>query len=316
MHSLRLVVSPHPHLHSGQSLSAMMQQIMIALLPAVIFGVYLFGFDALRVIILSMGSAVGWEYLIRKASQRPGRLTDLTALTSGLIFAMLLPASIPWWIILLGTLIMIGLGKEVFGGFGTNPFNGVLIAWVVLKMSYPDFMLDWPAIAMNADLATTPMEVFKTQGPSFVQESFSLSEMFFGFTTGPIGQGSAFCLLLGGGWLLYKRVVDWRIPLCYLAGVFVFSGLFWALQIGSGNADPLFHLFAGGTMLAAFFLATDPPSSPTTPDGMILFGLLAGVLTAIIRMWGIWPFGACYAVLIMSMFTPFLDKIAPEVYGR
>ena len=316
MTSLRLVVSPHPHVHSGRTLTGSMQQIMIALIPAVIFGVYLFGFDALRVIIISMGSAVGWEYLIRTFSKRPHQLADLTALSSGLIFAMLLPASIPWWTILIGTLIMISLGKEVFGGFGTNPFNGVLIAWVVLKMSYPDYMLDWPAIAMNTEMATTPMEVFKGQGPSFVRHYFSLADLFFGTTPGPIGQSSAFCLLLGGGYLLYKRVFDWRIPLSYLGGVFLFSGFFWALQIGSDNADPLFHLFAGGTMLAAFFLATDPPSTPTTPDGMILFGLLAGVLTAIIRMWGIWPFGACYAVLIMTMFTPFLDKIAPEVYGR
>ena len=316
MSSLRLVVSPHPHLHSGHTLPGIMQQVMIALIPAVIFGVYLFGFDALRVILLSMGSAVGWEYLIRRISKRPSQLHDLTALSSGLILAMLLPATLPWWIILVGTLIMIGLGKEVFGGFGTNPFNGVLIAWLVLKMSYPDFMLDWPLLAMSPEAAATPMEIFKLQGPSFVQHSFSLGDLFFGLTPGPIGQGSAFCLLLGGAWLLYKRVVNWRIPLCYLAGLVIFSGMFWALQIGSGNADPLFHLFAGATMLAAFFLATDPPSTPTTPDGMMLFGLLAGALTAIIRMWGVWPFGALYAVLIMSMFTPFLDKIAPEVYGR
>ncbi|MCF8105064.1 MAG: RnfABCDGE type electron transport complex subunit D [Desulfohalobiaceae bacterium] len=316
MNSARLVVSPHPHIHSGRTLPQMMQMVMLALIPAIIFSVYLFGFDALRVIIIAMGSAVGWEALIRKITNRPLQINDLTALSSGLILAMLLPPTIPWWMILIGTLVMILLGKEVFGCFGTNPFNGVLIAWVVLKMSYPDFMLDWLPVAMNPEITATPMEIFKNQGPSFTNQYFSLADLFFGTTTGPLGQGSAFCLLLGGGYLLYKKVINWRIPVSYLAAVFAFSGFFWALQIGSGNADPFFHVLAGGSMIAAFFLATDPPSSPTTPDGMILFGILAGILTVIIRMWGVWTFGAFYAVLITSMFTPFLDKIAPVVYGR
>lgn len=316
MPSLRLVVSPQPHIHSGRTLPQMMQMTMLALIPAMIFSVYLFGFDALRVIIISMGSALGWEYLIQKLSKRSLRIQDLTGLASGLILAMLLPPSLPWWMILIGTLIMIVLGKEVFGCYGTNPFNGVLIAWVVLKMSYPDFMLDWDPVAANPELVATPMEIFKNQGISFVRDSFSFADLFFGTTAGPLGQGSALCLLLGGGYLVYTKVISWRIPVSYLAGVFIFSGIFWALQIGSGNADPFFHLFAGGTVIAAFFLATDQPSSPTTPDGMILFGLLAGILTVIIRNWGGWTFGAFYAVLIMSMFTPFLDKIAPEIYGR
>mgnify|MGYP006285900739 CR=1 FL=1 len=316
MNSARLVVSPHPHIHSGRTLPQMMQYMMLALIPVIIFSVYLFGFDALRVIVIAMGSAVGWEALIRKITNRPLQINDLTALSSGLILALLLPPTIPWWIILLGTLIMILLGKEVFGCFGTNPFNGVLIAWVVLKMSYPDFMLDWLPVAMNPEITSTPMELFKNQGPSFVAQYFSSADLFFGTTTGPLGLGSAFLLLLGGGYLIYKRVINWRIPVSYLAAIFVFSGVFWALQIGSGNEDPLFHVLAGGSMIAAFFLATDPPSSPTTPDGMILFGILAGILTVIIRMWGVWTFGAFYSVLITSMFTPFLDKIAPVVYGR
>lgn len=315
MNGPTLVVSPHPHIHSGNTVQKIMIDFMLALFPAVLFGLYLFGFDALRVILISVGSAIGWQALSRKVINKPFEIHDLTAAASGLILAMLLPATTPWWLILIGTLIMIVLGSEVFGGYGSNPFNSVLVAWIILKMSYPDFMIDWGLSSQEAGVLAAPMEIFKNQGPSFLGQTYGFGDLFLGTTAGPIGHVSVLMLLIGGLYLLARKTVNWRIPISYLAGVFLFSGLFWIFSPGS-FADPLFHLLAGGTFLAAFFLATDMPSSPVTPEGMIIFGFAAGCLTAIIRMWGAWTFGAFYAVLIMSMATPFLDKIAPEVYGR
>jgi electron transport complex protein RnfD len=297
-------------------ISGIMRDFMIALIPATLFAIFTFGLHALQVVVISVVSAVAWEGLCQKLTQRPLHLSDLSGACSGLILAMVLPPTSPWWLILVGTLIMIILGKEVFGGYGSNPFNGVLIAWVVLQMSFPDYMSNWLIPLDNPATTAAPMEVFKEQGPSFVRQYFTHGQLFIGQTGGFLGQTSPLMLLIGGIYLLARKVIDWRIPVSYLVGVFVFSGIFWALSTSGTYADPIFHLFAGGTCIAAFFLATDMPSSPVTPQGMVLFGLCAGILTVIIRTWGAWTFGAYYAVFILSMATPFLDKIAPEVYGR
>jgi len=315
MNSPKLVVSPNPHIHSGNLVSKIMLDFLVALIPAAAFGVYIFGFGALRVMLIAIISSVAWEALIQKISKRPLTVSDLSAVVSGLILALVMPPTAPWWLILVATLIMIVLGREVYGGFGNNPFNPVLVTWVVLQMSFPDYMSQWIVPGINPITEAAPMEVLKQQGPSFAKEYFTLSQLLLGKTAGFTGQVSALMLLIGGAYLLWRKAVNWRIPICYLAGVFLFSGLFWVFS-PSSFADPVFHLLAGGTIIAAFFLATDLPSSPVTPEGMIYFGLGAGVLTAIIRMWGAWPFGAFYAVFIMSLATPFLDKTAPEVYGR
>jgi electron transport complex protein RnfD len=315
MSNPELVVSPHPHLHSGNALSRMMIDFIVALVPAAAFGIYVFGAPAIKVLLLSVVSALVWEGLTQKLTGRPLTVHDLTAVVSGLIFALVLPPTAPWWLVVVGTLLMIILGKEVYGGYGSAPLNGVLIAWVVLQMSFPDYMATWIVPAENPATTSTAMEVLKSQGPGFIGQYFTYSKLFLGPTAGFIGQLSPLMLIIGGVYLLARKVVDWRIPICYLAGVFVFTGLFWVFSPGN-FADPIFHLLAGGTFMAAFFLATDLPSSPVTPQGMIIFGLCAGVLTAIIRMWGEWTFGAYYAVLILNLATPFLDKIAPEVYGR
>ncbi len=315
MNDLRLVVSSWPHVHSENSVAGIMRDFLIALAPAVLFGLYIFGLDVLRVALIAVISAVAWEALTQKLTDKELTYHDLSAATSGLILAMVLPPTIPWWIILVGTLLMVILGKEVYGGFGSNPFNPVLVAWVVLQMSFPDYMSQWTVPGSDPATTAAPMEVLKEQGPSFAAQYFSHADLFLGRTAGFIGQVSSLMLLIGGGYLLWRKTVNWRIPVSYLLGVFIFTGLFWLLGDGP-YADPLFHLFAGGTMIGAFFLATDLPSSPVTPQGMILFGLAAGILTAILRMWGAWAFGAYYAIFILSLATPFLDKIAPEVYGR
>ncbi len=310
-----LVVSPHPHIHSGSSVQKIMGDFTIALLPAALFGIYIFGLAALKVIIISIVSAVVWEALSQILTNRPLKIYDLSAVTSGLLLALILPPTTPWWTILVGTLIMIILGKEVYGGFGNNPINGVLIAWVVLQMSFPDYMAQWIVPAQQTATSAAPLEILKNQGPSFISQYFNYGNLFLGISAGYIGQVSTLMLLIGGIYLLFRRTINWRIPISFLAGVFLFTGVFWVFSPGS-FADPVFHLLTGGTFIAAFFLATDPPSSPVSPQGMILFGLCAGILAAIIRMWGNWTFGAYYAVFIFNLATPFLDKISPVVYGR
>ncbi|GAB6887106.1 RnfABCDGE type electron transport complex subunit D [Desulfothermus okinawensis JCM 13304] len=310
-----LVVSPVPHLHSGNSLQNIMLDHIIALIPATFFAIYLFKLAALKVVFISVLSAVGWEALLQKLTNRDIVISDLTSVYYGLLFAMLLPPTLPWWIVIIGTFLMVLLGKEVYGGYGANPFNGALISWVILKISFPDFMGKWinPIKGLTTDL--TPIEVFKTQGIEYVHHYFSYKNMFLGFRSGFMGQVSVICLLIGGIYLLARKRINWRIPVAYLVGVFLFSFIFWG--IGSTSfGDPIFHLLAGGTFISAFFLATDMPSSPVSPQGMLLFGFFCGVLTVVVRLWGSWTFGAYYSVLIVSLITPFLDKILPEPYGR
>ncbi|MFO8032464.1 MAG: RnfABCDGE type electron transport complex subunit D [Desulfohalobiaceae bacterium] len=310
-----LVVSPSPHVHAGHRVSRIMLEFMLALIPAVLYAIYFFGPQVVYVLAIAIISAIAWEALLQTITKQPLTINDLSAASSGLILAMLLPPTAPWWLILVGTLVLVVLGKEVFGGLGSTPFNSVLLAWVVLKISFPDYMQDWSLPSADPGTTLAPMQVFKDQGPAFVREYFSFADLFLGRTPGYLGQVSALMLLIGGIYLLGRKVINWRLPIPYLAGVFLFSGLFWAINPNI-YADPIFHLLAGGTFLAAFFLTTDMPSTPVSPQGMIIFGLAAGILTVIIRTWGEWPFGAFYAVFIMNLATPFLDKITPEVFGR
>ncbi len=310
-----LIVSPVPHIHSKNSVKAIMGDYILALIPAALFSVYLFKFAALKIIIISILSSVGWEVFFRKITNRDSTIDDLTAVYYGLLFAMVLPPTLPWWTILIGTFFMILLGKEVYGGFGANPFNGALISWVILKISFPSYMEKWIVPIKDFPTDLTPLQVFKIQGIEFVHNYFSYKQMFLGIVPGFMGQVSALALLIGGIYLIAKKRVNWRLPVSFLLGVFLTSFLLWAL--GSTKfGDPIFHLICGGTFIAAFFLITDIPSSPVTPQGMFLYGFLGGMLTVIIRVFGHWTFGSYYAILIMSLFTPFLDKIVPQPYGR
>lgn len=310
-----LVVSPSPHLHIGHRVSRIMLDFMLALIPAVLFAIYFFGPQVVYIIAIAIISAMAWEGILQTCTKRPLAINDLSAASSALILAMLLPPTAPWWLIIVGTLIMIVLGKEIFGGLGSTPFNSVLLSWVVLKISFPDHMQDWMVAALDPAKLLAPLQVFKDQGPAFVREYYTYGDLFLGHVPGFLGQVSSLMLLLGGVYLLARKTINWRLPIPYLAGVFLFSALFWAIN-PNAYADPIFHLLAGGTFLAAFFLVTDMPSTPVSPQGMIIFGLAAGILTVIIRTWGAWPFGAYYAVFIMNLATPFLDKLSPEVFGR
>jgi electron transport complex protein RnfD len=315
MKTPELVVSTTPHAHSGNSVQKMMLHILIALMPVVGIGVYFFGMDVIRVIMICIASTVVWEALFQKMMGRAIVIGNLTGVVSSLIFAMLLPPTAAWWMICIGTLIMILLGKEIFGGLGNNPFNGVLVAWVALQMSFPDRMMDWLAPPGDVLTEAPPLEVLKYEGITSISEYFTNADLFIGNTTGFIGEVSTLMLLVGGVYLLVRRVISWHIPISFVAGVIFFSGIFWLVNPGE-YASPLFHLLAGGALLAAFFLATDMTTSPVTPAGMLIYGFLGGVVTVIIRVWGEWIDGAYYAVFLASLVTPLLDKMKPKVYGR
>lgn len=316
MKAPELVVSATPHIHSGNSVRKMMLSIIIALLPAVGMGYYLYGFAALKVIAISVISAVAWEAIFQKMMGREITVSDLSGAASGLIFAMLLPPTLPWWIIIIGTLLLILLGKEIYGGLGCNPFNGVLVAYVALQLSYPQQMIAW-AIP-EGDLMTEfpPLQVLRDEGVSSLAMYFTNKDLLLGIPIiGAIGEVSKVALLLGGIFLIIRRTISWYIPASFLLGMVIFSGIFW-LSDAEQYASPVFHLLAGGGFLAAFFLATDPITSPVTKPGMIIYGLLCGVLAMTIRMWSQWIDGAYFAIFIISMLTPLLDKIKPRVYGR
>ncbi len=315
MNTPELVVSAVPHAHSGNTLQKMMRQILLALIPALLIGVAYYGFGVVQVAAIAVVSALVWQVLLQKAMQKPVCLANMTTVVSALLLAMIMPPGLPWWAVCVGTLTMVLLGMEIYGGYGNNPFNGVLIAWVVLQISFPAAMSSWAYPPGELMTINTPLQVLQEDGPFFVNEFFSFSDLLMGRTVGFAGQTSALFLLLGGLFLLYRRVITWHIPVSFLVGVVAFAGLFWAIN-AEAHASPLFHLVAGGTMISAFFLATDFPSSPVTKTGMLLYGFSAGVLTVVIRIWGQWPDGAFFAVFLMSMLTPLLDKIAPRVYGR
>lgn len=316
MKAPELVVTATPHIHSGNSVQKMTLSIIIALLPAVAMGWYLYGFGALKVIAISVVSAVIWEAIFQKMMGREITVSDLSAVVSGLIFAMMLPPTLPWWIIIIGTLVMILLGKEIYGGLGCNPFNGVLVAYVALQLSYPQQMIAWAVPPGDLMTEFPPLQVLRDEGISSLGMYFTNKDLFLGtLMVGTIGEVSKLALLLGGIFLIIRRTISWYISVSFLLGMAVFSSLFW-LANSEQYASPVFHLLAGGGLLAAFFLATDSTTSPVTKAGMIIYGLLCGVLAMVIRMWSQWTDGAYFAVFVISMLTPLLDKIKPKVYGR
>jgi electron transport complex protein RnfD len=311
------VVSDWPHIHSGNSVRNLMLHLIIALIPAVAASFLVFGADTLRVVAIAMVSAVFWDALLQKIFNRSLSIGDLNAAAGGLVFAMLMPATVPWWVVVLGTLVMLLLGKHVYGGLGCNPFNGVIIAYVALLLSYPGAVADSPVPTSEMMMTeNAPLVELREKGAEFLGETFPLQDLFLGSTliTGTIGEISKLAILAGGLFLILRRKISWIIPAGFLAGLAGFATIFWLIDPET-YASPLFHLLAGGSLLAAFFLATDWTTSPVTKTGMALFGLLCGVMTMIIRLWSQWPEGAYFAVFMVSMLTPFFDKLRPRAFG-
>jgi len=342
-----------PHLHGGDSIRITMLSVIVALLPAAIVSVYLFGWLAFLLIVLCMAACMLTEAVSLKMMGRSlTPVGDGSAALTGLLLALTLPAYTPWWMALLGSVLAIVLGKQLYGGLGFNLFNPALAARVILLVSFPLQMTAWimpmhvgtPAIdlydlsaclnlflfgpeALNLGLdaitMASPLGHVKTewsQGIAFADAlksyDFSYLDAFLGREAGSIGETSALALLFGGVYLLARHTISWHIPLTYLATVALLAAIFSAVD-PDHFAPPLFHLLAGGLMLCAFFMATDPVSSPVTPLGQIVFGFGCGLITWAIRTWGGYPEGAMFAVILMNCAVPLIDHYTrPRVYGH
>ena len=318
---MNLIVSPAPHVHSGDSVRKNMLDVILALCPAFIISLVAFGWGALITTAVSVVSCVCFEWLIAKyiMKQQP-TIGDLSAVLTGLLLAFNLPSNLPIWIIIIGALVAIGVGKMSFGGLGQNPFNPALVGRVFLLISFPAQMTTWPkpmgfsGSYLDAETAATPLSMMKEGGYT----AHDLMTAFLGLggdgIGGSLGEISAIALILGGIYLLCRKTITWHIPVSIIVTVAAFTGILYACGIG---ADPLTHLVTGGLMLGAIFMATDYVTSPMTPRGQLIYGVCIGLLTVIIRNWGAYPEGMSFAILIMNAFTPLINNyVKPKRFGE
>jgi electron transport complex protein RnfD len=312
MQNHNLIVSMSPHLRGSLSIERMMLTMIIGLIPPAVMAIYWFGMRSLLIMILAVATAVLVEAGIQWITNQQQTYRDYHAVLTGLVFALILPPSVPWWIPVVGASVAMILGKLVFGGLGNYPFNPPLVAWVVLKLSWPERMNLFFA-PHTRDQVLTPLMALKEDPALFY--SYDIVDLLVGNTAGPIGCVCALAVLIGAAVILYQGIIRWHIPLAFLAGIAIFAAVLRAI-----NPDiyppVLFHLLSGGVLLGAFFIAPEPVTSPVTPKGMVLFGFLAGILTMIIRMWGAYPDGTFYAILIMNAATPLFNYLKPKEYGR
>lgn len=314
----RFVVDTPPFKHRGYTTRDMMRDVLIALAPAMVMAVWHYGIPAVRVLALCAGTAVLTQWLWEKALGRPSRVYDCSALVTGLLFACLLPAGAPWWLAVIGAALTLILGREVFGGLGCNPLCPPLVGWAALTISWPTFM---DPTAMN--LSSTfidPLIKMKYYGWQALPEGGSTA-LLLGEQLGGLGSAQIAGVLLGGLYLLARSAIRWEITVSFLVGVLAFGALFWHLGEGMGinpanTPPPHLYLLTGSTLFAAFFLATDHASSPVATGGMLLYGLLAGLMVALIRVFGVYPDPAPFAILMTALCTPLFDLIRNRPFGK
>lgn len=320
-----LTITPSPHLHQGDSVNKIMYSVIFALAPALIWSFITFGLPAVLVTLVSVVACVIFEWLIQKFLMKgEPTIADGSAILTGILLAMNVPASLPVWITIIGALVAIGVGKMSFGGLGQNPFNPALVGRVFLLISFPVQMTSWPNITAGVDATTqaTPLALIKegikngTPLSELMPTVPGYSELLMGNMSGSLGEVSAILLLLGLVYMLFKKVVTWHIPFTIIATIAVFTGILW-MSNPEQYADPLFHLLTGGVMLGALFMATDMVTSPMTPKGQIIYAIGIGLITVAIRTWGAYPEGISFAILIMNAFTPLINNyIKPKRFGE
>ena len=318
----KLFVAPSPHVHGPESTQKIMRDVIIALLPALVVSATVFGWDVLRVTAIAIASCVLVEYLIQKFMMK-GECTlgNLSAVVTGLLLSFNLPASIPWWIVVIGSVVAIGIAKMSFGCLGKKPFNPALVGRVFLLIAYPVQMTTFPAVSgswTDALSGATPLAAMKFQSEA-AMSSLNMGQMFGGQIPGSLGEVAALALLVGFAYLLWRKVITWHIPVAVLGSMAVFALL---VAFGRGMSGvalyefPLFHLLAGGAVLGAVYMATDYATSPMTRKGMLIYGVGIGVITMLIRLWGAYPEGMSFAILLMNAVTPLLNKyVKPTRFG-
>ncbi|WP_418424877.1 RnfABCDGE type electron transport complex subunit D [Alistipes sp.] len=317
----KLIVAPAPHVQTSQSTARIMRDVVIALMPALVVSTVVFGADVLRVTALSVAACVAFEYLIQKFMVRGAvTVTNWSAVVTGVLLAFNLPASIPWWIVVMGAFVAIAVAKMTFGGLGKNPFNPALVGRVFLLIAYPVQMTTFPLPvngAFDALSGATPLAAVK-QG-IVTPGTVGAQELLLGNMPGSLGEVAALALLCGFVYLLWRRVITWHIPVTVLVTMAAFA---FVVALGSGQTGemlwqlPLFHVLAGGAILGAVFMATDYSTSPMTVRGGVIFAVGIGLITMCIRLWGAYPEGMSFAILIMNACVPLINKyVKPKRFG-
>lgn len=327
----KLIVSLSPHIHGNDSIERNMYGVIIALLPALLVSFYYFGIGAAIVCLTSVVACVFFEWVINRylLNNRNLSVLDGSAVITGLLLAFNLPSNIPVWIVIIGSLVAIGIGKMTFGGLGCNPFNPALVGRCFLLVSFPVQMTSWPVAGqqlryMDAVTGATPLSLMKeavrTGDASILEKmpdslSLLLGSNGIGLGGGTIGEVCALALLIGLVYMLWKKIITWHIPLSIMATILVFSGILYMAE--PSYADPMTVLLSGGVMLGAIFMATDYVTSPMTHKGQIIYGISIGILTIVIRNWGSYPEGMSFAILIMNAFTPLINMyVRPKRFGE
>ena len=321
MENQKILVSGTPHVYDKTTTGVIMLDVLLALAPAAIIGCVYFGLGAVTVVALAVASAVLFEFLYQKIMKKPVTIRDLSAAVTGLLLAMNLPASAPWWLPIVGSFFAIVLAKQLFGGLGFNFINPALAARAFLLASYPQFMTDWSVFPLKADAvsAATPLAVLKSGGyEAITSDMGNILKTFIGFNkSGCIGEVCGAALVLGGIYLLARKVINWRIPFFYIGTAALLT---WVFGRGGGwfTGRPGYELLIGGLLLGAFFMATDYTTSPITPKGRIIMGVGCGVITVLIRLFSSgYPEGVSYSILLMNLAVPLIDKATrPRVFGE
>ncbi len=323
-----LTISPSPHNYGDDSTKKIMYGVVIAMIPAMLVSFFYFGLGAVILTVTAVVSAMFFEYLIQKfIMKKEVSITDGSALVTGVLLAFNLPSNLPLHLIILGSFVAIAVGKMSFGGLGQNPFNPALVGRVFLLISFPVQMTSWPkpgtmTAYLDAETGATPLSIVKEglkNGESFsslMSEIPAYPDLLMGNMGGSLGEISAIALLIGFGYMLFRKIITWHIPVSVLGTIAIFSGILWGIN-PEGNADPLFHLLTGGAMLGAIFMATDMVTSPMSIKGQIVFGIGIGILTIVIRVFGAYPEGMSFAILIMNAFVPLINTyMKPKRFGE
>ena len=323
-----LTISGSPHVHGDQSVKKIMQGVIIALIPAMLMAFYFFGLPAIIITLTSVVSCVLFEFLIQKYIIKGEiTITNGSAVITGILLAFNVPSNLPIWEMIIGAFVAIGIAKMSFGGLGKNPFNPALVGRVFLLISFPVDMTSWPvpgrfSTSLDAVTGATPLGIIKeglakgNHVSDLMSNIPSYFDMLIGNCGGSLGEISAIAIIIGGIYMLCKKIITWHIPVAFIGSVFVFSGILWLIN-PELYIDPVYQLLSGGLMLGAVFMATDMVTSPMTYKGMLIFGLGCGVITVLIRVFGAYPEGVSFSILIMNAFVPMINKaFKPKLFGE
>ena len=322
--NLKLIATSNPHIRSNETTQTIMRDVIVAMLPALVFACVSFGARALAVTAVSVVACVFWEWLYRKLMKKHQTVGDLSAVVTGMLLAFVSPVTMPYWMAVVGAFFAIIIVKQLFGGIGKNFVNPALAGRAFLVGSYAGVMTTWvdpaackaPLMGSTADIVTaaTPMAYLKVGDMEGLVSQYSVSDMFIGMCGGSMGEVSALALLVGGAYLIYRKVIGWQIPVAYIGTVAVLSFLF--PKTGSGIEFMLYSVFGGGLFLGAIFMATDYVTSPVTKKGQLIFGIGCGLFTVLIRYFGSYNEGVCYSIMVMNLLVPLIEKYTkPTRFG-